>query len=185
MTTVWGTLDRFLAGELPLEELVDWVAGTPALADLLAPEELRCLHLIDPTARNGYRDATASVAAIYETHRPSRPRPRSRRGGSRAAWWRGDRLRLPVRERSHGSGEQGAEWIPEAFTGLPTPSTTSRSLRRPARWEVAFAPTVLRRDTPPPRRRRLRATRVALRAYLWVKDGSVNSKDTLQWRSID
>ena len=72
MTTVWGAFDRFLAGELPLEELVDWIAGTPALADVLAPDELRRLRLIHPTAPDAFRDATASVAAIYETP-PSGP----------------------------------------------------------------------------------------------------------------
>lgn len=117
MATVWGAFDRFLAGELPLQELVDWVAGTPALADLLAPEELRRLHLMDPTAPNAFRDATAWVATIYETHRPGRlARDRAERiargmlageidsaAGTRAL----ARLR-----------EQGAEWIPDAFSGL-------------------------------------------------------------------
>ena len=51
MATAWWTFDRFLAGELPLEELVEWIAGTPALADLLAPEELGQLRGIDPAAR--------------------------------------------------------------------------------------------------------------------------------------
>ena len=117
MTTVWGAFDRFLAGELPLEELVDWIAATPALADLLTPNELHRLCLIHPTAPDAFRDATASVAAIYETHRPGRlPRDRAERiargmlagdidsaAGTRAL----ARLR-----------EQGAGWIPEAFTGL-------------------------------------------------------------------
>jgi len=117
MSTVWQTFDRFLAGELPLEDLTAWVARTPALADVLAPEELRRLRLIDPAGRQAFRDATAWVTAIYEAHRPGRlDRDRAERiardmiageidpaAGTRAL----ARLR-----------EQGAEWIPAAFTGL-------------------------------------------------------------------
>jgi hypothetical protein len=143
MTTVWGTLDRFLASELPLEELVDWVAGTPALADLLAPEELRRLHLIDPTAPDAFRDATVWVAAIYETHRPGRlARDRAERiargmlageihcaAGTRAL----ARLR-----------EQGAEWIPDAFTGL---AAALDDLPEPSADPLADAPGFAARVT--------------------------------------
>jgi hypothetical protein len=117
MATVWWTFDRFLAAELPLEELVDWIAATPALADVLAPEELRRLQRIVPTAPAAFRDATAAVTAIYEAHRPGTlARDRAERiardmlagtidpaAGTRAL----ARLRA-----------EGAEWIPEAFTGL-------------------------------------------------------------------
>src|SRR5262249_54233875 len=75
MATVWVTFDRFLAGELPLDELVDWVAGPPALTDLLAPDELRRLQLVDRAAPNAFGDATTCVAAIYEAHRPGRLTP--------------------------------------------------------------------------------------------------------------
>lgn len=117
MATVWQPFDRFLAGELPLEDVLEWIAGTPALADLLAPAELESLRGIDPAAPGAFRDATARVAAIYEAHRPGRlDRDRAERiaegmlageidpaAGTRAL----ARLRA-----------QGAEWIPEAFTGL-------------------------------------------------------------------
>ncbi len=63
-TSLWETFDRFLAGELPLEDLVEWIARTPALADLLPPEELRRLRAIDPAAVDAFRDAIAEVAAI-------------------------------------------------------------------------------------------------------------------------
>jgi hypothetical protein len=129
MATVWQTFDRFLAGELPLEEWVDCLARTPALEDLLAPEEVRRLRDLDPSAPNAFRDATALASVIYETHRPGRlDRDRAERiargmlageidpaAGTRAL----ARLR-----------EQGAEWIPQAFPGLaaalddlPTAST--------------------------------------------------------------
>lgn len=117
MATLWWTFDRFLGGELPLEELVDWIAATPALADLLAPDELRRLQRIVPTEPGAFAGATATVTAIYEAHRPGRlARDRAERiardmldgtidpaAGTRAL----ARLRA-----------QGAEWIPEAFTGL-------------------------------------------------------------------
>lgn len=117
MPTVWRTFDRFLAGELPLEDLVAWVEGTPALADVLAPDELRRLRLIDPAAANAFRDATAWVGAIYESHRPGRLER------DRAARIAGDMLAGEV-DAAAGTRalarirEQGAEWIPEAFTGL-------------------------------------------------------------------
>ncbi len=140
---MWGTFDRFLAGELPLEELVDWVVATPALADLLAPEELRRLHLIDPTAREAFRDATALVAAIYETHRPGHlARDRAERiargmlageidsaAGTRAL----ARLR-----------EEGAEWIPDAFTGL---AAALDDLPEPSADPLADAPGFTARVT--------------------------------------
>jgi hypothetical protein len=117
MATVWSTFDRFLGGELPLEEFVDWIAGTPALADLLAPDELRRLQLIAPTAPGAFRDATAAVAAIYEAHRPGR-----------LARDRGERIARDMLEGTIDPAagtralarlrEQGADWIPEAFTGL-------------------------------------------------------------------
>lgn len=117
MATVWWTFDRFLAGELPLEELLDWVAGTPALADLLAPEELGRLRGIDPTGRTAFGDATASVTAIYETHRRGRlDRDRAERIASDMLAGTIDPAagtRALARLRN-----QGAEWIPEAFTGL-------------------------------------------------------------------
>jgi len=114
---VWATFDRFLAGELPLEDLVAWVARTPALADVLAPEELRRLRLIDPAAADAFRDATAWVATIYETHRPGRlDRDRAERiardmlaGNVDPA--AGTRALALLRA-------QGADWIPAAFTGL-------------------------------------------------------------------
>jgi hypothetical protein len=117
MGTVWRTLDRFLAGELPLEDLVEWITATPALADLLAPEELRRLRAIDPAARDAFRAASASVAAIYEAHRPGRlERDRAERiardmlsGEIDAA--AGTRALARLRA-------DGAAWIPEAFTGL-------------------------------------------------------------------
>jgi hypothetical protein len=117
MATVWSTFDRFLGGELPLEELVDWIAETPALADLLAPDELRRLQHLVPTASGAFREATASVTAIYEAHRPGRlARDRAERvardmleGTVDAA--AGTRALARLRA-------QGAEWIPEAFTGL-------------------------------------------------------------------
>lgn len=117
MSTVWRTFDRFLAGELPLEDLAAWVAQTPALADVLAPEEHRRLGLIDPAAPDAFRAATAWVAAIYEAHRPGRlDRDRAERiaramlaGEIDAA--AGTRALARLRA-------DGAEWIPEAFTGL-------------------------------------------------------------------
>jgi hypothetical protein len=117
MATVWWTFDRFLAAELPLEELIDWIAATPALADVLAPDELRRLQRLVPTAPAAFREATAAVTAIYEAHRPGElTRDRAERiardmlagtidpaAGTRAL----ARLRA-----------EGAEWIPDAFTGL-------------------------------------------------------------------
>jgi hypothetical protein len=117
MATVWRTFDSFLGGELSLDDLVAWIARTPALADMLAPEELRRLRLIDPTAPNGFRDATAWVAAIYETHRPGRlDRDRAERIASGMIAGEIDAAagtRALARLRA-----EGAEWIPEAFTGL-------------------------------------------------------------------
>jgi hypothetical protein len=117
MGTLWWTFDRFLAGELPLEDLVDWIAATPALADLLAPEELGRLRLIAPAAPDAFRHATASVAAISEAHRPGRlARDRAERIAS-------DMLEGTIDPAAGARAlarlrEQGAEWIPEAFTGL-------------------------------------------------------------------
>lgn len=143
MATVWETFDRFLAAELPLEELVDWVTGTPALADLLAPDELRRLLLIDPTAPTAFRAATAAVAAVYETHRPGRlARDRAVRiardmlageidpaAGTRAL----ARLRA-----------EGAEWIPDAFTGL---AAALDDLPEPSADPLADAPGFAARVT--------------------------------------
>src|SRR5690242_3901711 len=132
MPTVWRTFDCFLGGELPVEDLVQWIARTPALADVLAAAELRRLRLIDPAARDAFRAATACVGAIYEAHRPGRlARDRAERiardmiaGEIDAA--AGTRALAGLRA-------QGAEWIPEAFTGLaaalddlPTPSADLR-----------------------------------------------------------
>ena len=119
MATVWRTFDCFLGGELPVEDLVQWIAGTPALADVLAPEELRRLRLIDPAGPDAFRAATACIGAIYEAHRPGRlARDRAERiardmiaGEIDAA--AGTRALALLRA-------QGAEWIPEAFTGLAT-----------------------------------------------------------------
>src|SRR5688572_29110870 len=117
MTTVWQTFDRFLAGELPLDDLVKWTRRTPALADVLAPEELRRLRSLDPAGPDGFRDGMTWVAAIYEAHRPGRlARDRAERiargmltGEIDAA--AGTRALARLRAA-------GAEWIPEAFTGL-------------------------------------------------------------------
>jgi hypothetical protein len=117
MPTVWRTFDRFLAGELPLEDFVAWIARTPALADVLGPDELRRLRLIDPAAPDAFRDASARVAAVYEAHRPGRlDRDRAERIASDMLAGTIDPAagtRALARLRN-----QGAEWIPEAFTGL-------------------------------------------------------------------
>jgi hypothetical protein len=117
MTTPWETFDRFLAGELPLDELMHWIDGTPALADLLAPEELRRLRRIDPAAAGAFRDATASVTAIYEAHRPGRL-ARDRAGRIARGMLAGEidaaaGTRALARLRA-----DGAAWIPDAFAGL-------------------------------------------------------------------
>jgi hypothetical protein len=136
MTTIWETFDCFLAGELPLEDLVEWVAGTPALADVLAPEELRRLRGIEPAERHAFRDATAWVAAIYETHRPGRlDRDRAARiaGGMLAGEIdaaAGTRVLAQLRAA-------GAEWIPEAFTGL---AAALDDLPQPSADPLADAP---------------------------------------------
>jgi hypothetical protein len=117
MATVWQPFDRFLAGELPLEELLEWVAGTPALTDLLAPAELEQLRALDPAAPGAFRDATVRVAALYEAHRPGRlDRDRAERIADGMLAGEIDPAagtRALARLRS-----QGAEWIPDAFTGL-------------------------------------------------------------------
>ena len=117
MTTVWQPFDRFLAGELPLEELLEWIAGTPALADLLAPAELERLRTIDPAAPGAFRDATGHVTVIYEAHRPGRlDRDRAERIAEGMLAGEIDPAagtRALARLRAH-----GAEWIPDAFTGL-------------------------------------------------------------------
>src|SRR5512147_1905800 len=117
MATVWATFDRFLAAELPLDELVTWIARTPALADVLAPEELRRLRLIDPAAPDAFRDATAWVGTIYEAHRPGRlDRDRAERIATAMLTGEIDAAagtRALARLRA-----EGAQWIPEAFTGL-------------------------------------------------------------------
>jgi hypothetical protein len=102
---------------LPLDELVDWVAATPALTDLLAPEELRRLQLIDPAAPHAFGDATASIAAIYEAHRPGRlARDRAERiARGMLAGMIDCAAGTPALARLR---EQGAEWIPDAFAGL-------------------------------------------------------------------
>ena len=136
MPTVWQTFDCFLAGELPLEDLVAWIARTPALADVLAPEELRRLRLIDAAVPGAFRDATAWVAAIYEAHRPGQlDRDRAERiasdmlaGTIDAA--AGTRALARLRE-------QGAEWIPEAFTGL---AAALDDLPKPSADPLADAP---------------------------------------------
>lgn len=117
MATVWQPFDRFLAGELPLEELLEWVAGTPALADVLAPAELGQLRALDPAVPGAFREATARVAAIYEAHRPGRlDRDRAERiaeGMLAGAIDPAAGTRALARLRAN-----GAEWIPDAFTGL-------------------------------------------------------------------
>lgn len=117
MRAAWRTFDCFLAGELALEDLIAWVARTPALADVLAPDELRRLRALDAAAVDAFRDATAWVGAIYEAHRPGRlVRDRAERiaramldGEVDAA--AGTRALALLRAA-------GADWIPEAFTGL-------------------------------------------------------------------
>jgi hypothetical protein len=117
MPTLWSTFDRFLAGELPLEDLVAWIAATPALADVLGPEEYRRLALIDPAAPKAFRAATAWVTTIYETHRPGRiARDRAARIASAMLAGEIDAAagtRALARLRA-----DGADWIPEAFAGL-------------------------------------------------------------------
>jgi hypothetical protein len=111
--TVWSTLDAFLAGETPLEDFSRWVDETPALADLLAPEELTALRQLDA------RTAKARVAAIYEAHRPGRL-ARDRAERIARGMLSGD---IPA-----GAGvralaalhREGQDWIPVAFVGLET-----------------------------------------------------------------
>ncbi len=117
MATVWETFDAFLAAELPLEDLVGWIARSPALADVLAPAELRRLCAIDPAAVGAFRDAIAWVGEIYEAHRPGRlARDRAERIARAMVAGEIDAAagtRALARLRA-----EGAEWIPEAFIGL-------------------------------------------------------------------
>ena len=117
MLAVWRTFDCFLGGELPLEELVAWIARTPALADVLAPAELRRLRLIDVAAAGAFRDATAWVAAIYEAHRPCRL-ARDRAERIARAMLAGEIDAAAGTRALAGLRAAGADWIPAAFTGL-------------------------------------------------------------------
>ena len=115
--SVWDTFDRFLAGELPLEDVVEWIAGTPALADVLTPEELRSVQAIDTASATAFRDATARIATIYEAHRPGRLH-RDRAERIARGMLAGEINAAAGTRALAGLREQGASWIPEAFTGL-------------------------------------------------------------------
>jgi hypothetical protein len=118
---------------------VHWLKETPTLADLLPREE----QLIDPTAPGAFRAATASVAAIYEAHRPGRlARDNAERiaramlaGEIDAA--AGTRALARIRE-------QGAAWIPDAFTGL---AAALDDLPEPSSDALADAPGFAARVT--------------------------------------
>jgi len=115
--SVWPYFDRFLAGELPFDELVSWLRDAPELVRVLDPDEYVALMSLSPGASQAAREATSLVARAYERHRPGRlVRDRAERiargmveGEINVA--AGTRALAKLRAEGH-------EFIPDAFVGI-------------------------------------------------------------------
>ena len=115
--TLWVVLDRFLAGEMPPDELGQWLRRHDELRDLLTPAELDSLRSIWVEAGGAASAARQLVARIYESHRPGKlPHDRAARiargmieGSINSA--AGTRALARLRQEGHA-------WIPDAFVGI-------------------------------------------------------------------
>jgi hypothetical protein len=126
--------DRFLAGEIQLDDFESWVYNTPALETVLAPSEYLALIELDYRGRHALHDAHKVVAAAYEAHRPGRlARDRAERlargmlaGEINVA--AGTRALARLYYDDH-------EWIPIAFVGIASELDDVPSPREYALWD--------------------------------------------------
>lgn len=126
---VWQTFDRFLAGELPVDELEQWLFSSDDIAEELAPDEHAALLAVEFGADDADRLARGAVSALYEAHRPGRlahdRAERIARGMLSGEITTGAGARALARLR-----EEGHDWIPEAFDGIVRALDDVPSMRR-------------------------------------------------------
>lgn len=112
---LWELLDRFLAGELTLGELASALDDVASLAATVGWEDAELLRGLG--AGDSDRGAVDVVRGVYDHHRPGRlaadRAARIARGMLDGSINVAAGARALARERAG-----GAEWIPEAFSGI-------------------------------------------------------------------
>lgn len=130
----WTTLDRFLAQEIELAELEQWVYATPALEAALTPAEYLALISLDFRDRHAQHEASKLVAAIYDAHRPgllAYDRARRLAQGMLAGEINvvaGARALAALYHDDH-------EWIPVAFVGIASEFDSLPDSQTYPRWD--------------------------------------------------
>jgi hypothetical protein len=114
---VFGTLDRLLAGEIPLADFEAWVYSTPAIeAGLGAGAHLELLAF-DYRGPHALQEAATWVGALYERLRPGMlVRDRAHRLACGLLFGT-----IPLPAAVHGLANLyygGEDWIPTIFVGL-------------------------------------------------------------------
>lgn len=115
--TVWSELDRFLDGELSLEEFEKWVYDNPGIERALGSSRYLDLVSFEFDQRHALHDLSSLVASIYDEARPGLlARDRARRL-ARGLLDGGIDLAAAVRGLAtlHNDGN---EWIPIVFVGI-------------------------------------------------------------------
>jgi hypothetical protein len=132
--TVWLEFDRFLAGELPLDEFEAFVYRTAALEDVLSPSEYLALIELDYRAPHALHEAVKIVEAAYEAHRPgllARDRAERVARGMLAG-----EINIAAGTRALARlYHEDNEWIPIAFVGIASELDDAPSPRTYERWD--------------------------------------------------
>ena len=130
----WLTFDRFLADELELAELEQWVYATPTLEVALLPAEYLALVSLAYGGRHALHEAKKLVTAIYEAHRPGRlPYDRARR---LAEGMLAGTINVAAGTRALAAiYYDDQEWIPIAFVGIASELDTIPEPKSYARWD--------------------------------------------------
>jgi hypothetical protein len=114
---VFDTLDRLLAGEIPLADFEAWLYSTPAIEAGLGAGAYLELLAFDYRRPHALQDATTCVGAIYERFRPGMlVRDRAHRLACGLLLGT-----IPLPAAVHGLANlyyDGQDWIPTVFVGL-------------------------------------------------------------------
>jgi hypothetical protein len=127
-------LDRFLAGEIPLDEFEGWIYSTPALEQTLAPGEYLALIELDYRSPHALHEAIKIVGAAYEAHRPgllARDRAERVARGMLAG-----EINIAAGTRALARlYHEDNEWIPIAFVGIASELDDAPRPRTYAQWD--------------------------------------------------
>ena len=132
---IWSYLERFHAGEVPLNDFEQWVYNCPELESVLGRDEHLALLTLNYHARDARNEVRQRIEDVYAAHRPGRLlRDRVRRLA--VGILDGDiDVITGCRELTRAYHDGGEEWIPIGIVGIDSELDTVPTPDEYHRWD--------------------------------------------------